>query len=158
MKTEPNRNQPRFRFKTPHLFLLLGLIAPVHSFAEEPYCIAVAGGGTHGTHFVARNFSFPGEGKCTPWSGYTIFDSAVILTSTGTSCLSSDGTALTVSVSSNDPAWLGTLPPANDYIRLTRLDSTQPFRGEDTGVFGYPAESETETCTCDLLNLPASHL
>lgn len=156
--TEPNRSQLRFRFKTPHLFLLLGLIAPVHSFAAEPYCIAVAGGSAdHGTTFVARNFSLPGEGKCTPWSGYTVFNSAVILTSTGTSCLSSDGKALTVSVSSADPAWLSSLPPVNDYIQLTRLDSTQPFRGEDTGQFGYPAESETVTCTSDLLNLPSSH-
>jgi hypothetical protein len=147
-----------FKLKASHLFLLFGLIAPVQSFAAEPYCIAVAGGGAHGTNFVARNFSFPGEGKCSTWSGYTIFDSTVILTSTGVACLSSDSTALTVSVSSNDPAWLGTAPPVNDYIQLKRLDSTQPFRGEDTGVFGYPAESWPETCTSDLLNLPSSHL
>jgi hypothetical protein len=35
LTTEPNRNQLRFRFKTPHLFL----IVPLHSFAAEPYCI-----------------------------------------------------------------------------------------------------------------------
>jgi hypothetical protein len=147
-----------FNIKTLHLFLLLALIAPVHSFAEEPYCIAVGGGlGDGGTTFVARNFSMPGEGRCTPWSGYTKY-SSVILTTTGTACLSSDSTALTVSVSSNDPAWLGSLPPVNDYIRLSRADSTQPFRGEDAGQFGYPAESETVTCTSELLNLPSSHL
>ena len=122
---------------------------------ETPVALPTAVGGTT---FVARNFSLPEEGKCSTWSGYTIFDSTVILTSTGVACLSSDSTALTVSVSSNDPAWLGTAPPVNDYIQLKRLDSTQPFRGEDTGVFGYPAESWPETCTSDLLNLPSSHL
>ena len=45
--TKPNSNQLRFRFKTPCVFLLLGLIAPLQSFAsssEAPYCIAVNGG------------------------------------------------------------------------------------------------------------------
>ena len=155
--TEPTRNRLRFRFKTPHLFLLLGLVAPVHSFAAEPYCIAVGGGfGNGGTTFVARNFSLPGEGQCTPWSGYTKF-AAVILTTTGTSCLSSDSTALTVGVSSADPAWLNSAPPVSDYIRLSRGNSTEPFRGEDTGQFALPGMAETVTCTSDLLNLPSSH-
>src|SRR5271163_4049085 len=75
--TQPNSNQLRFRFKTPHLLLLLGLIAPLQSFAassEAPYCIAVNGGyvgPATGTTFVARNYSQPAEGKCTPWTGYT---------------------------------------------------------------------------------------
>jgi hypothetical protein len=148
-----------FRIKTRHVFLLLGLIAPFQSFAaEQPYCIAVGGGfGDGGTTFVARDFSFPGEGKCTTWSGYTKF-SIVVLTSTGVACLSSDSTALTVSVSSNDPAWLNTLPPVHDYIQMTRPDSTQQFRGEDTGQFALPGESWTVTCTNDLLDLPSSHL
>jgi hypothetical protein len=148
-----------FKIKTPHLFLLLGLVAPIQSFAaEQPYCIAVGGGlGDGGTTFVARNFSFPGEGKCTTWSGYTKY-SSVILTSTGVACLSSDSTALTVSVSSNDPAWLNTLPPVNDYIQLKRLDPTQPFKGEDAGQFALPGESWPVTCTSDLLDRPSSHL
>jgi hypothetical protein len=146
-----------FNIKTPHLFLLLGLIAPVHSFAAEAYCIAVNGGSSeHGTTFVARNFSLPGESKCTPWSGYTVFDSIVIFTGTGTSCLSGDSKVLTVSVSSADPVWLNSRPPANDYIQLSRADSTQPFKGEDTGLFTGPAEPVT--CTSDLLYLPSSHL
>jgi hypothetical protein len=133
-----------FKIKTPHLFLLLGLVAPVQSFAaEQPYCIAVGGGlGDGGTTFVA---------------GYTKY-AIVILTSTGVACLSSDSTALTVSVSSNDPAWLNTLPPVNDYIQLKRLDSTQPFKGEDSGQFALPGESWPVTCTSDLLDLPSSHL
>jgi hypothetical protein len=158
--TEPNRNRFGFRFKAPHLFLLLGLIAPVRGFAEEPYCIAVGGGfGVGGnTTFVARNFTLPGEGKCTPWTGYTKTASTVILITSGTSCLSSDGKALTVSVTSADPSWLGVdRPPVSDYIQLSRLDSTEPFTGEDIGEFAHPGSAETVTCTSDLLNLPSSH-
>ncbi len=58
------QNRRRFRFKTPHLFLLLGLIATVHSFAAEPYCISVNGGfGDGGTAFTARSFSLPAESR-----------------------------------------------------------------------------------------------
>jgi hypothetical protein len=154
--SEPNRNQLRFRFKTPHLFLLLGLIAPLQSFAAEPYCIAVGGGfGNGGTTFVARNFSLPAASKCTPWSGYTKTAATVILTTTGTACLSSDSTALTVSVSSADTSYVA--QPVSDYIQLSRADSTEPFTGEDTGEFALPGSSETVSCTSDLLNLPSSH-
>jgi hypothetical protein len=155
--TEPNRNRLGFRFKTSHLFLLLGLIAPVQSFASD-YCIAVAGGfSDHGTTFIGSGFAVPGEGKCAPWSGFTKHYFSVLLTTTGTGCLSSDGKVLTVSVSSADPAWLGTAPPVSDYIQLSRGDSQEPFKGYDNGAFGYPAESEAVTCTSDLLSLPASH-
>jgi hypothetical protein len=146
-------------FKVPYLFLLLGLMAPVHGFAAEPYCIAVGGGfGSGGTTFVARNFSLPGDGKCSPWSGYTKTGATVILMTSGTSCLSSDNTVLTVSVSSADPAWLGLgRPPVSDYIQLSRVNSTDSFRGEDIGQFALPGSSETVTCTSDLLDLPSSH-
>jgi len=153
-----------FRFKTPHLLLLLGLIAPLQSFAassEAPYCIAVNGGyvgPATGTTFVARNYSQPAEGKCTPWTGYTKTLDGVILTTSGTSCLSSDSKALTVSVSSADPLWLGVgVPPVYDYIQLSRGDSTEPFRGADIGEFAHPGMAETVTCTNDLLDLPSSH-
>ena len=69
LTTQPNGNQLGFRFKTAHVFLLLGLIAPLHSFAassEAPYCIAVNGGyvgPATGTTFVARNFSQRGGGQ-----------------------------------------------------------------------------------------------
>jgi hypothetical protein len=160
LTTQPNSNQLRFRFKTPHLLLLLGLIAPLQSFAssEAPYCIAVNGGygpPAFGTTFIARNYSQPAEGKCTPWTGYTRDANTIILTTSGTACLSSDGTALTVSVSSLDPP---NYPPTQytaDYIFLTRVDSSQPFSGQDTGAFAGPAEPVS--CTSDMLNLPAYH-
>ena len=60
---EPRKNQLRFRFKIPHLFLLLGLIAPVNSFAEAHYCIAVDGGfGNGGTTFIGLGFAPAGGG------------------------------------------------------------------------------------------------
>jgi hypothetical protein len=157
--TEPNSSQPGFRFKTAQLFLLLGLIAPLHSFAAEPYCIAANGGygatTTFGTTFVARNFSLPAASKCTPWTGYTETADTVILTTSGTACLSSDSTALTVSVSSADPEYVGSGNLVADYIFLKRGDSSKPFSGQDTGEFAGPAESVS--CASSLLNLPAYH-
>jgi hypothetical protein len=52
---------------------------------------------------------------------------------------------------------LNSAPPVWDYIRLSRGNSTEPFRGEDTGQFALPGMAETVTCTSDLLNLPSSH-
>jgi hypothetical protein len=154
--TEPNRNQLRFRFKTPHLLLLLGLIAPLHSFASEPYCISVNGGfGEGGTTFIGSGLAVPGQGKCSPWSGFTKTASSVILTTTGTGCLSSDGNALTVSVSSADPSYFSIGQLTADYIQLSRGDSQEPFTGEDFGAFAGSAKPVS--CTSSLVDLPSSH-
>ena len=141
------------------LAVLLALLAPVHSFAAEgsaPYCIAVNGGfGSGGSTFVARNFSMPDASKCTPWTGYTKTAATVILITSGTACLSSDSTALTVSVSSADPNFLGVRVQAVDYIKMFRRTATDPFSGQD---FGYLRGSAAPTsCTSDLLSLPAHH-
>lgn len=147
-----------FRFEKSHLvlFLLLGLIAPVNSFAAEAhYCIAVDGGFGHGgTTFIGLGFAVPAEGNCTPWSGFTKTANTVILTTNGTGCLSSDGKALTVSVFSADPSFVGTQPVA-DYIQLSRAETSKPFTGQDTGNFGGTAGPVT--CTTSLLHLPSSH-
>jgi hypothetical protein len=156
--TDPTGNQRTFRFKKAHLLLALGVMAPLQSFAssEAPYCIAVNGGfGNGGTTFVARNFSLPAASKCSPWTGYTKTASTVILTTSGTSCLSSDNKALTVSVSSADPSYLGAGQLAADYIQLSRPDTTEPFTGTDFGVFAGSAEPVS--CTSDLLSLPSVH-
>jgi hypothetical protein len=140
------------------LAVLSLLLAPIHSFAAgpEPYCIAVNGGfGNGGTTFVARSFSVPTASKCTPWSGYTKTASTVILTTGGTSCLSSDNKALTVSVSSADPWFLGAGQVAADYIQLSRREATDPFTGQDFGYF--TGSAEPVSCTSDLLTLPSSH-
>jgi hypothetical protein len=138
------------------LLVLSILLAPIHSFAAETYCIAVSGGFGHGgTTFVARNFSMPGESQCTPWSGYTKTASTVILITSGTSCLSSDSKALTVSVSSTDPSFFPLSQLTADYIQLSRGNATEPFTGEDFGAFAGSAAPVS--CTSKLLTLPSSH-
>jgi hypothetical protein len=143
------------------LVVLSLALASIQSFAAAappaPYCIAVNGGfGTSGgTTFVARGFSFPEASKCTTWSGYTKTAATVILTTGGTSCLSSDSKALTVSVSSADPSYFGTGQLGVDYIQLSRGSATEPFTGQDSGYFSGSAEPVS--CTSDLLTLPSSH-
>ena len=159
VEIDPTGNQRASRFHKAHLLLALGLMAPLQSFAssEAPYCIAVGGGfgvGT-GATFVARNYSLPGEGKCTPWTGYTKTASTVILTTGGTACLSSDNAALTVSVTSADPSYLGAGSIAGDYIQMSRPDVTDPFTGYDYGYFAGIADPVS--CTSDLLTLPSYH-
>ena len=121
-----------------------------------PFCIATAGGfGSGGTTFVAPGFTVPAQNKCTPWSGFTKTASTVILTTSGAACLSTTGKTLTVSVSSADPAFLGT-NPASDYIQLTRASSTGLFTaGTDQGEFAGSADQVT--CTSGLLSLPDIH-
>ena len=141
------------------LAVLLLMLAPINSFAsasEAPYCIATAGGfGNGGSTFVARNFTMPDANKCTTWNGYTKTNDTVIFTTTGTACLSGDSTAITVSVSSADPANLGAGTLAVDYIAMTRISATDPFSGEDQGyLYGSAAPV---TCTSTLLTLPAYH-
>jgi len=146
-----------FRFKALHLSLLLGLFTPVYSFAAH-YCIAVGGGfGNGGTTFIGAGFAEPAPGHCTPWSGFTKTASTVILTTTGTGCLSSDGKVLTVSVSSADPAYFGPGQIHSDYIQLcpAGVNGCPIGGGRDTGEFGGSAEPVT--CTAHLLHLPAVH-
>jgi hypothetical protein len=147
-----------FRFKTPHLFLLLGLIAPVYSYAAN-YCIAVGGGfGSGGTSFIGIGFAVPAAGTCVPWSGFTKTASTVILTTTGTACTSSYGRVLTVSVFSTDPAFLGAGQSASDYIQLCANGGTgcPVGNGSDQGEFGG-TPAALETCTASLLKLPPTH-
>jgi hypothetical protein len=149
-----------FRFKAAYLLVLLGVVAPMQSFAAAPgpapYCIATSGGfGNGGSTFVARNFSMPEANKCTPWTGYTKTASTVILTTSGTACLSGDSTALTVSVSSQDPDFFGAGTLSADYIYMTRTSATEPFSGEDQGYLMGGAQPTS--CTNDLLTLPAYH-
>jgi hypothetical protein len=53
----------------------------------------------------------------------------------GTGCCSSDGKALTVSLSSVNPSFLGAGQLGADYIQLNRGDSQEPFTGEDLAAF-----------------------
>jgi hypothetical protein len=158
--TELTKIQSGFRFRKAHLAVLLGLIAPLPSFAtsssEAPYCIAVGGGfGNGGTTFVARNYSQPDAGKCSPWTGYTKTADTVILITNGTACMASDSKALTVSVTSADPSFFPINQLTADYIQLTRDSSSDSFSGQDYGAFS--GNAAPTTCTDSLLNLPSVH-
>jgi hypothetical protein len=147
--------------------VLLALITPVPSFATTtppapataPYCIAVNGGfgstGYAGSTFVARGFAFPEASKCTTWEGYTKTSATVIFSTNGTACLSTDSLALTVSVASADPDFLGVGDVAGDYIKMTRASVTDTFSGSDSGYL--MGSAEPTTCTSDLLTLPSTH-
>jgi hypothetical protein len=139
------------------LAVLLAVLAPVAATAAPaPYCVAVNGGfGSGGSTFVARNFSMPAASTCTPWTGYTKTSATVIFTTSGTACLSSDSKALTVSVSSADPDFLGAGVQAADYIKMSRTTATSPFSGQDVGYL--TGSAEPTSCTKALLTLPANH-
>jgi hypothetical protein len=145
------------RFKTHHLLLLVGLIAPIYSSAAVNYCISVNGGfGSGGTSFIAPAFTVPASGKCKPWSGFTKTASTVVLITTGTGCTSSDGKVLTFSVYSTDPSFLGSGQLGSDQIQLCAAGATGcPISGQDFGQFGGTAKSQP--CTTKLLSLPATH-
>jgi len=147
-----------FRFKRPHLLLLLGLIAPVYSYAAN-YCIAVGGGfGAGGTSYIGINFALPAAGTCTPWSGFTKTASSVILITSGTACTSTTGGVLTVSVSSADPMYAGAGAIDSDYIQLCKNGGTgcAVGAGSDQGPLGG-STAAAETCTPGLLKLPPTH-
>jgi hypothetical protein len=146
-----------YRFKKVHLLLLL-LLFPIYSVAAEAhYCIAVSGGFGHGgTTYIGSGFAVPPAGNCTPWSGFTKTASSVVLTSTGTVCLSSSSKVLTVSVINSDPSYFGSDALHSDYITLSRSGTTGSFgSGSDYGVFG--GNAKPVTCSSTLLTLPGSH-
>lgn len=145
------------RFKTSHLLLAVGLIAPIPSYAAN-LCIRVNGGfGAGGSSFVGKGFAVPGAGACKPWAGYVKTASSVIANSTGAGCLSSDGKVLTLTIISTNPSYLGAGVTATDHIRLcpAGVSGCPIGAGVDIGTFGGSAAKQT--CTASLLNLPAVH-
>jgi hypothetical protein len=144
-----------FRFKTPQLLLVLGLIAPVYSYAAN-YCIAVGGGFGHGgTSFVGIGFAPPAAGECAPWSGITKTASTTILITSGTGCLSTSGKILTVSVTSADPTFIGSGQIVSDYIQLC-LGAGCPI-GESNDAGEFSGTAAPQNCTASLLRLPPTH-
>jgi hypothetical protein len=148
-----------FTFKKSRLTLALAMIVPVSSFASSHYCIEVGGGfGKGGTTFIGTGFAVPAEGTCSPWAGFTKTASSVILMTSGTGCLSSDGKVLTVSVASADPAYFGSGTQHSDYIQVCPSGiKSCPLggSGRDSGEFGGSAEPIS--CTSSLESLPAIH-
>ena len=145
-----------FRFKTPYIFLALGLIAPIPTYAAN-LCVAVGGGfGSGGTSFIAPTFKLPAKNKCLAWAGFTKTASTVVAISSGTGCVSSDGKVLTLSITSTDPAFFGPGNSVSDHITLCPTGITGcPVSGQDVGNFGGSAAQQT--CSTSLLTLPPTH-
>jgi hypothetical protein len=144
----------------------VGLIGSVEA-GPTAYCIAVGGGfGNGGTTFVARDFQVPAASHCSPWAGYTKTSSTVVLSTSGSACLSADGHVLTVGVSSVNPNWTsGAYAP--DYIQIcpegvtcTSADLSvedRPLKGHGIDLGFSSGSAEEITCTPSLLTLPNSH-
>jgi hypothetical protein len=145
-----------FRFRTVHIFVALGLIAPTCIYAAN-FCVAVNGGfGNGGTSYVAPNFTLPAGRHCVPWSGFTKTASTVIAISTGTACLSGNSKVLTLSIFNADPDSFGAGMSVSDYVELCPEGvSGCPITGRDQGNFAGSAAEET--CTNTLLQLPVTH-
>jgi|HubBroStandDraft_5_1064220.scaffolds.fasta_scaffold266137_1 hypothetical protein len=145
-----------FRFKTSYLFLALGIIAPMPTFAAN-FCIAVSGGfGNGGTSFIAPSFTVPASNGCKSWSGFTKTAATVVATAIGTGCLSNSGKVLEFSILNTDPANFGTGVTFQDQVRLCPKSVTDcPVSGEDQGHFSGSAAEET--CTASLLHYPTYH-
>jgi hypothetical protein len=148
-----------FRFKTPHLLLLLGLITPVYSYAAS-YCIKVNNGfGNGGTSFIAPSFAVPAAGTCVPWSGFTKTEDTVIFFTSGVACTSTNDMILSLSLLSTDPDNIGSNASDADYIQLCAQGFNKCALGSNQadvgGVDSGPAAQET--CTPTLLKLPPAH-
>ncbi len=145
-----------FRFILPCVLLVAGLIAPDRSDAAN-FCVAVNGGfGNGGTSFIAPTFSLPTHDLCTPWAGITKTASTVVAFSTGTACVSKDGTVLTLSIFNTDPSFFGANTAASDQIQLcVKGKPGCTISGQDQGYFGGTAAEQT--CTATLLNIPVTH-
>jgi hypothetical protein len=136
---------------------LAALITGV-AHSEPVFCIAVGGGfGSGGTSFIATNFTLPAAGVCTPWMGFTKTASSVILVTSGTGCLSSTGSVLTVSVSSQDPSYLGAGQLGSDYIQLCPTGSKGCALGSGTDQGTFSGSAKEEACSSTLLHLPPTH-
>ena len=145
------------RFKTPQLFLLLGLMAPVCASAH--YCIRVNGGfGNGGQSFVGKGVTLPAAGICTRWSGYLKAASSVIAISTGTACRSTNGRVLEVTIFSSNPSFFGPGQFSQDHIKLCPGGVTScPFGGGVNAGNLFSGPAAPQTCTTALLTLPQVH-
>jgi hypothetical protein len=143
-------------FKTSHLLLILGVIAPASAFAST-FCVAVDGGfGGGGTSYIGPAFAMPSANGCKPWAGFTKTGATVIATATGTGCLSSNGKVLTLSIFDTNPDFFGSGVTVQDQIRVCPNSVTNcPIVGNDQGNFSGSAEQQT--CTDALLKLPTNH-
>ncbi len=144
------------RFKTPSIFLVLGLFAPIHASLAN-FCVAVNGGfGNGGTSYVSQTFKLPAANHCLAWLGITKTAGTVIAIANGTGCLASDGKVLTLSIFNTDPEFFGAGQSVSDQIQICGTGVTGcTATGQDVGNFTGPAAQQT--CTSTLLTLPPTH-
>ena len=147
-----------FRFKTSHLLLMVGLIAPIPSYAAN-FCIKVgAGFGSGGSSFVGKGFALPTAGNCKAWAGYVKTATSVIANSTGGACLSNDGKVLTLTIISTNPSFLGPGQTTTDHIRLCPAGAAACPIGAGQSIGGFFAgPAAKQNCTTALLSFPAIH-
>jgi hypothetical protein len=146
------------RFKSSHVLLMLGLLAPICSNAAD-YCIAVNNGfGNGGTSFIGKGFTLPSAGVCLPWSGFVKTASSVVAISTGTGCRSTDGKVVEFTILSTNTSYLGPGAIGVDHIRFCPGgSSTCPFGGgSGSGTFSN-GPAKAQYCTSTLYRLPSLH-
>ena len=145
-------------FKKTHLAVaMLGALAPLSSYAAN-YCIAVGGGfGKGGATFVAPSFTVPTAGMCSHWSGFTKAFSSVILATSGSGCLSTDGKVLMFTLNSADPSFYGAGNEVHDWIRMCPAGTTSCPVGGGTDIGNFGGSAAPVTCSSSLLSLPAIH-
>src|SRR5579859_3134918 len=103
---------------------VLGLMAPLGTYATN-FCVAVNGGfGSGGTSYIAPTFTLPAADKCKSWTGFTKTASSVILFSTGVACMAAGDKVLTLSITNTDPAFVGANAAAFDQIVLCPTGTT----------------------------------
>ncbi len=147
------------RLKTPHLMLMLGLVAPLCGHAAD-YCVAANGGfGKGGTSFIGKGFTVPAAGACKPWAGFAKTGSSVVAISSGSGCLSTDGKVLELTIASTDPSYLGTGTIASDHIKFCPSGSSGcPVGGGNaSGGLSWGGTAKPQSCTTSLVKLPSIH-
>jgi len=147
-----------FRVKTCHLVLMVGLMAPLPSYAAN-FCVKIgAGFGNGGSSFVGKGFALPGAGACKAWAGYVKTATSVIANSTGAACFSTSGGVLTLTIISTNPSFLGSGQTSTDHIRLCPAGAAGCPIGAGQSIGGtFAGPAAKQACTTSLLNLPAVH-
>jgi hypothetical protein len=147
-----------FRVKTSHLVLMVGLIAPLPSYAAD-FCVKIgAGFGNGGSSFVGKGFALPAAGACKAWAGYVKTATSVIANSTGGACLSTNGGVLTLTIISTNPSYLGSGQISVDHIRLCPAGAAGCPIGAGQSIGGsFAGPAVKQSCTAKLLSLPAVH-
>jgi len=147
-----------FSFKTSHLLLMVGLIAPIPAYAAN-FCVKVNGGfGAGGSSFVGKGFALPAAGACKAWAGYVKTATSVIANSTGGACLSTSGGVLTLTIISTNPSYLGSGQISVDHLRLCPTGAAGCPIGAGQSIGGsFAGPAVKQSCSAALLSLPAVH-